>query len=45
MEVPACSLYMEGKFDLKTDLDHIQEAYIAMDERKAIKVLLKVSDL
>ncbi|MFW9875519.1 MAG: zinc-dependent alcohol dehydrogenase family protein [Candidatus Thorarchaeota archaeon] len=32
-------------FDLNTDLDHIQEAYVAMDERKAIKVLLKVSDL
>lgn len=32
-------------FDLKTDLDHIQEAYAAMDERRAIKVLLKVSDL
>ncbi|MFX1382354.1 MAG: zinc-dependent alcohol dehydrogenase family protein [Promethearchaeota archaeon] len=31
-------------FDLKTDLDHIQEAYTAMDERRAIKVLLKVSD-
>jgi alcohol dehydrogenase len=32
-------------FDLKTDLDNIQEAYTAMDERRAIKVLLKVSDL
>jgi len=32
-------------FDLKTDLDHIQEAYAAMDERRAIKVLLKVCDL
>jgi len=32
-------------FDLSTDLDHIQEAYQAMDERRAIKVLLKVSEL
>ena len=32
-------------FDLKTDLDHIQEAYEAMDERRAIKSLLKVSNL
>ncbi len=32
-------------FDLKTDLDHIQEAYAAMDERRAIKSLVKVSDL
>ncbi|MFX1339666.1 MAG: zinc-dependent alcohol dehydrogenase family protein [Promethearchaeota archaeon] len=31
-------------FDLKTDLDHIQEAYAAMDERRTIKSLLKVSD-
>jgi alcohol dehydrogenase len=32
-------------FDLTTDLDYVQEAYEAMDERRAIKVLLKVSDL
>ncbi|MGC4108003.1 MAG: zinc-dependent alcohol dehydrogenase family protein [Thermomicrobiales bacterium] len=32
-------------FDLVTDLDHIQEAYAAMDERRAIKALVKVSDL
>jgi alcohol dehydrogenase len=32
-------------FDLRTDLDHIQEAYAAMDERQVIKSLLKVSDL
>lgn len=32
-------------FDLKTDLDHIAEAYAAMDERRAIKSLVKVSDL
>ena len=31
-------------FDLKTDLDQIQEAYAAMDERRAIKSLVKVSD-
>ena len=32
-------------FDLKTDLDHIQNAYEAMDQRRAIKSLLKVSEL
>lgn len=31
-------------FDLRTDLDHIAEAYQAMDERRAIKSLLRVSD-
>ena len=31
-------------FDLTTDLDHIDEAYAAMDERRAVKSLLKVSD-
>jgi alcohol dehydrogenase len=30
-------------FDLTTDLDHIAEAYAAMDERRAIKALVKVS--
>lgn len=45
------SAVLEGKinpgevFDLKTDLDHIGEAYAAMDERRAIKSLVKVSDL
>lgn len=32
-------------FDLKTDLDNIAEAYNAMDERRAIKSLLKVSEI
>lgn len=32
-------------FDLHTDLDHIAEAYAAMDERRAIKSLLKVSEI
>lgn len=31
-------------FDFKTDLDNIQGAYAAMDERRAIKSLVKVSD-
>jgi alcohol dehydrogenase len=31
-------------FDLTTDLDHIAEAYAAMDERRAIKALIKVSE-
>jgi alcohol dehydrogenase len=32
-------------FDLTTDLDDIAEAYAAMDERRAIKALIKVSEL
>jgi alcohol dehydrogenase len=32
-------------FDVTTDLDHIAEAYAAMDERRAIKALIKVSEL
>lgn len=31
-------------FDLVTDLDHIADAYAAMDERRAIKALIKVSE-
>lgn len=30
-------------FDMVTDLDHIAEAYAAMDERRAIKALVKIS--
>jgi alcohol dehydrogenase len=32
-------------FDLVIDLDHIAEAYAAMDERRAIKALVKISEL
>jgi alcohol dehydrogenase len=32
-------------FDLTTDLDQIADAYAAMDERRAIKALIKVSPL
>jgi alcohol dehydrogenase len=32
-------------FDFKTDLDHIQAAYAAMDERRAIKSLVKVNEV
>ena len=32
-------------FDATFDLDHIAEAYAAMDERRAIKALIKVSEL
>jgi threonine dehydrogenase-like Zn-dependent dehydrogenase len=32
-------------YDFETDLDHIDEAYAAMDERRAIKSLLRVSEL
>jgi alcohol dehydrogenase len=31
-------------FDLTTDLEHVVDAYTAMDERRAVKSLLKVSD-
>jgi alcohol dehydrogenase len=31
-------------FDFTTDLDHVAEAYAAMDERRAIKSLLRASD-
>jgi len=30
-------------FDYETDLDHIAEAYAAMDERRAIKSLIRVA--
>ena len=30
-------------FDFETDLDHVAEAYNAMDERRAIKSLIRVS--
>jgi len=42
---------LEGKinpgrvFDMTTDLDHIAEAYAAMDERRAVKALLKISEV
>jgi threonine dehydrogenase-like Zn-dependent dehydrogenase len=32
-------------FDLTTDLNGIAEAYAAMDERRAIKSLVRVGDL
>lgn len=32
-------------FDYTTDLDHIADAYAAMDERRAIKSLVRVSEL
>lgn len=31
-------------FDFETDLDQVAEAYTAMDERRAVKSLLKVSE-
>ncbi|HEV2477405.1 MAG TPA: IMP dehydrogenase, partial [Candidatus Dormibacteraeota bacterium] len=30
-------------FDYESDLDHIAEAYVAMDERRAIKSLVRVA--
>jgi threonine dehydrogenase-like Zn-dependent dehydrogenase len=32
-------------FDFETDLDHIAEAYAAMDERRAVKSLLRVGSV
>ena len=32
-------------FDYETDLDHIADAYRAMDERRAIKSLVRVGAL
>ncbi len=32
-------------FDFETDLEHIKEAYDAMNERRAIKSLLKISEI
>src|SRR5207245_3419991 len=32
-------------FDFETDLDHVAEAYAAMDERRAIKSLIRVETL
>ncbi|UQX86966.1 zinc-dependent alcohol dehydrogenase family protein [Jatrophihabitans telluris] len=32
-------------FDFEADLDHVGEAYAAMDERRAVKSLLRVSEL
>jgi threonine dehydrogenase-like Zn-dependent dehydrogenase len=32
-------------FDFETDLGHVAEAYAAMDERRAVKSLLKISDV
>jgi threonine dehydrogenase-like Zn-dependent dehydrogenase len=42
---------LEGKinpglvFDFQTDLDNIKEAYAAMDERRAVKSLLKIGSM
>jgi threonine dehydrogenase-like Zn-dependent dehydrogenase len=32
-------------FDFETDLDHVAEAYAAMDERRAIKSLVRVGEV
>jgi threonine dehydrogenase-like Zn-dependent dehydrogenase len=32
-------------FDFETDLDHVAEGYAAMDERRAIKSLVRVGAL
>lgn len=39
------SFYIKQVFDLVSDLDHIQEAYRAMDERRTVKALRKVGEL
>ena len=32
-------------FDFETDLDHISDAYAAMDERRAIKSMVRVGSI
>jgi alcohol dehydrogenase len=32
-------------FDFETDLDQVSDAYAAMDERRAIKSLLRISEV
>jgi alcohol dehydrogenase len=39
------SIHPGKVFDMTTDLDHIADAYAAMDERRAIKALINVSEL
>lgn len=41
-DVLAGSINPGRVFDFETDLDHIAEAYEAMDERRAIKSLLRI---
>ena len=41
--VLACDINPGLVFNYTTDLDHVAEAYAAMDERRAIKSLLTVS--
>lgn len=45
LEAVLAGTIQPGKvFDYTTDLDHIADAYAAMDERRAIKTLVRVSD-
>lgn len=44
-EVVAGTINPGRVFDFATDLDHVSEAYEAMDERRAIKSLLRVSEI
>jgi len=32
-------------FDFETDLEHLLEGYVAMDERRAVKSLVRVASL
>ncbi len=43
--VPDGSINPGKVFDLRIDLGHIADGYAAMDERRAIKALVKVSEL
>jgi alcohol dehydrogenase len=46
LEAVLASRINPGKvFDLRTNLENIKEAYAAMDERRAVKSLLKVSNV
>jgi hypothetical protein len=39
------AIYPGLVFDYETDLDHIADAYQAMDERRAIKSLVRIGDI
>jgi len=44
-DVLSGSIHPGKVFDYETDLDHIADAYAAMDERRAIKSLIRVGSI
>ena len=44
-DVPAGRIQPGRVFDFETDLDHISDAYAAMDERRAIKSMVRVGSI